>query len=47
MAQYRVRIELRPKNLKQALSELEDSFDFFAFCGESENASELQIKPLS
>lgn len=47
MADYRVRIELRPKNLKQALSELEDSFGFFAFCGSVENASELEIKPLS
>jgi len=47
MADYRVRIELRPKNLKQVLSELEDSFDFFAFCGAAENASELEIKPLS
>lgn len=47
MADYRVRIELRPKNLKQALSELEESFDFFAFCGSAENASELEIKPLS
>lgn len=46
LKQYRVRLELRPKNLKQVLSELEDSFDFFAFCGETENASELEIKPL-
>lgn len=44
---YRVRLELRPKNLKAVLAELADSFDYFAFLGEAENASQLEIKPLS
>ena len=45
--QYRVRLEVRPKNLKAVLAELADSFDFFAFVGEAQNASQLEIKPLS
>jgi len=44
---YRVRLEVRPKNLKAVLAELADSFDFFAFVGEAQNASQLEIKPLS
>lgn len=46
-AQYRVRLELRPKNLKAVLAELADSFDFFAVVGQDQNANELEIKPLS
>ena len=44
---YRVRLELRPKNLKAVLAELSDSFEFFAILGEVENATQLDIKPLS
>lgn len=47
MDTYRVRLELRPKNLKAVLGELADSFDYFAILGEVENASMLEIKPLS
>jgi histidyl-tRNA synthetase len=47
MKDYRVRLELRPKNLKAVLGELADSFDFFATLGEAENAAQLEIKPLS
>jgi hypothetical protein len=47
MGTYRVRLELRPKNLKAVLGELADSFDYFAILGEVENASMLEIKPLS
>jgi histidyl-tRNA synthetase len=44
--QYRVRLELKPKNLKAVLAELADSFDFFASLGQVENATQLEIKPL-
>lgn len=47
LSEYRVRLELRPKNLKAVLAELADSFDYFAFVAEAENASQLEIKPLS
>ncbi len=47
MKDYRVRLELKPKNLKAVLGELADSFDFFASLGEAENAAQLEIKPLS
>jgi histidyl-tRNA synthetase len=47
LAKYRVRLELRPKNLKAVLAELADSFDFFAVVGQAQNANELEIKPLS
>lgn len=44
---FRVRLELKPKNLKLVLAQLADSFDFFALCDAVENAAELEIKPLS
>jgi histidyl-tRNA synthetase len=47
LADYRVRLERRPKNLKALLSELSDDFGFFASLGDAENASQLDIKPLS
>lgn len=47
MGDYRVRLELRPKNLKALLAELADSFEYFAILGEAENAPQLEIKPLS
>lgn len=47
MDAYRVRLELRPKNLKAVLGELADSFEFFASLGSLENATQLEIKPLS
>lgn len=47
LADYRVRLELRPKNLKAVLAELADSFDFFALVGDAQNASQLEIKPLT
>ena len=43
---YRVRLEIRPKNLKALLEELADSFDYFAILGSAQNESELDIKPL-
>jgi histidyl-tRNA synthetase len=48
LASYRVRLELRPKNLKALLSELTDAgFTHFALVQPGQNAQELDIKPLS
>lgn len=48
IADYQVRLELKPKNLKALLQELQEAgFSHFAQLGRSENASELDIKQLS
>ena len=47
MADYRVRLEVRPKNLKALLAELAGGFSHFAFVAGAKNAAELDIKPLS
>ena len=48
IADYQVRLELKPKNLKALLQELQEAgFSYFAQLGGAENASELDIKQLS
>lgn len=44
---YRVRIEVRPKNLKALLAELAADFDFFANAANVSDSSLLDIKELS
>lgn len=44
---YRVRIEVRPKNLKALLGELASDFDFFASAVDVSDSSLLDIKKLS
>lgn len=44
---YRVRIEVRPKNLKALLGELASDFDFFASAVDVSDSSLLDIKELS
>jgi histidyl-tRNA synthetase len=44
---YRVRIEVRPKNLKALLAELAADFDFFANAANVSDSSLLDLKELS
>lgn len=46
-SKYRVRIEIRPKNLKALLTELSADFDFFANATNVLDSSSLDIKELS
>lgn len=46
-SKYRVRIEIRPKNLKALLAELSSDFDFFANAANVSDSRSLDIKELS